>query len=121
MLSLSILLVDDEPGIQATIKAVLESAGHRVTAVGDMPSALRQLRENDFDVVVTDLMLGPSHGTVVMQAARAKTPPPRLVAMSGGSLLVAGAMGADAILEKPFNAAALLATVEAGAKQRKAS
>lgn len=117
---LSILVVEDEAMVQTMLKLTLEAGGHQITVVSDMPSALREIQEKDFDVVVTDLLLGKSHGVVVMEAAKAKTPKPRVVAISGGSVLAAGALGADATLEKPFSRAALLSAVESGSPKRKA-
>ena len=40
-----ILIVDDEPGIQATLRGVLEDEGYRVTAVGSGADALRVVAE----------------------------------------------------------------------------
>ncbi len=56
---------------------------------------------------------GESHGIVILHAAKAKIAKPRVVAISGGSVLAAGALGANATLKKPFSRDELLLVVEA--------
>jgi len=74
----NILVVDDEPQLRNRLTKVAESAGAQVSEAGDAESAVRLIREHDFDVVVTDLSLvegGDKSGLdVVLQAAKRKNP-----------------------------------------------
>ncbi len=61
-LSLSILVVDDEPNIRKTLSISLESEGHHVTAVGNPKEALAEANMGYFDLALVDLRLGSESG-----------------------------------------------------------
>jgi CheY-like chemotaxis protein len=66
-----ILCVDDE---HVEVKCeVLASAGHTVTPAASAREAIEKLRDNDYDAVVTDWLLGDAEGRVVVEAARSKS------------------------------------------------
>src|SRR5881397_1468096 len=52
-----ILIVDDEPGIQATLRGVLEDEGYRVTAVGGGADALRVVADESPDLTFLDIWM----------------------------------------------------------------
>src|SRR5207245_574470 len=56
-----ILIVDDEPGIQATLRGVLEDEGYRVTAVGSGADALAEIKRTRPDAIVVMIS---GHGTI---------------------------------------------------------
>lgn len=71
----SILFVDDEPSICATLPAILEQNGFRVTAVGAVADALRAVHSRQFDVLIADLNIGePGDGFTVVSAMRRTQP-----------------------------------------------
>jgi DNA-binding NtrC family response regulator len=53
----SILLVEDEPGIQLAIRGLLRREGHTIRVVGAGKEALATLEADTFDLVLTDLSL----------------------------------------------------------------
>ena len=53
----SILLVDDEPEILATLTEILTYAGHRVETAADGAAALERLDSRSFDVIVSDVRM----------------------------------------------------------------
>jgi len=53
----SILLVEDEPGIQLAIRGLLRRDGHAMSVVAAGKDALAQLESGSFDLVLTDLSL----------------------------------------------------------------
>ena len=53
----SILLVDDEPEILATLAEILTYAGHRVETATDGVAALERLDTRSFDVIVSDVRM----------------------------------------------------------------
>jgi len=53
--SAPILLVEDEPGVMAYVRAVLERNGYRVVGAESGAEALRLLAEGDFHGVVSDM------------------------------------------------------------------
>lgn len=57
-----VLLVDDEQDIVDTVKYSLELRGYSVDAAYDGPSALAKAREENYDVMVLDVMLPGKNG-----------------------------------------------------------
>ncbi len=53
----SILVVDDEPGILKTLKAILSTDGHRVETATNGVVALEKLRERTYDVILSDVRM----------------------------------------------------------------
>src|SRR5437763_16463939 len=66
----NILCVDDEPHVVTLKRAILESAGHAVTACTSARDAIEKLRHNAYDAVVTDWRLGDANGRAVVQDAK---------------------------------------------------
>ena len=65
-----ILVVDDEKLIVKGIKFSLEQDGMEVTAAYDGEEALSLIKENEFDLVVLDVMLPKMDGLEVCQQTR---------------------------------------------------
>ena len=53
----SVVLVDDEPEILATLAEILMYAGHRVETAADGAAALERLDSRSFDVIVSDVRM----------------------------------------------------------------
>ena len=53
----SILLVDDEPEVLATLAEILTHAGYRVETAADGVAALERLESRSFDVIVSDVRM----------------------------------------------------------------
>src|SRR5499425_3030213 len=71
----SILFVDDEPGIRATLPAILSGFGFEVTAAATVPEALGLIANRRFDVLISDLNIGqPGDGFTVVSAMRRVQP-----------------------------------------------
>ena len=66
-----VLVVEDEPALADAVSYALRSDGHEVDVVGDGESALSTARDQEFDVVLLDLML-PGISGVEVCAARAR-------------------------------------------------
>ncbi len=52
-----ILVIDDDPGVRAGLKEILEAAGHRVVTAADGEQGLALIQDQSFDLVLTDLAL----------------------------------------------------------------
>jgi len=57
-----ILVVDDEAGMVESLRMLLTQMGYEVSTARDGHSATEELRRNDYDVVITDLMMDGSTG-----------------------------------------------------------
>jgi DNA-binding response OmpR family regulator len=110
-----ILLVDDEPGILATLRLLLETRDLEVITASSGEGASQLLQTKHFDLVITDMkMQSDAAGYTVVQAARESPNHPPTIIISGWSYLASDweACGAAAMLTKPTNTPELLATVE---------
>src|SRR6185312_8104711 len=70
-----VLFVDDEPGIRATLPAILGQFGFVVTPAATVPEALQLVATQQFDVLIADLNIGqPGDGFTVVSAMRRTQP-----------------------------------------------
>lgn len=73
--STKVLFVDDEPGIRATLPAILGGFGFTVTPAATVPEALHLVATQQFDVLIADLNIGqPGDGFTVVSAMRRTQP-----------------------------------------------
>ncbi|MBC9882049.1 response regulator [Bradyrhizobium sp. INPA01-394B] len=119
----NILIVDDDPAVQLTIRLLLERAGHHVTVAGDGHRGLALFEGNPFDLLFLDIFMPGMDGLETMRHVRALRPAIPIIVISGRSvtpdvyaepdfLKMATKLGAVASLQKPFRADALLAAVD---------
>lgn len=100
------------------IGKILVRAGHDVLEAPDGKVALSLLKEEAADLVICDLFMPEMDGVEVLRQLRRDYPNLRVVAISGGAyqgrvqlLDVAKALGAVAVLGKPFQPHQLLELV----------
>jgi DNA-binding NtrC family response regulator len=118
----SVLVVDDEPAIRATVRALLERQGWRVDEAATASEGLAALVSSDLpEVALVDLRLPDREGTVLLEEVRRRGLPIEVVVISGhGSIPAAvGAVRAGAFdfLEKPLDRERLLITLRNAARQ----
>ena len=65
----TILVVDDEEAIRDVLVRLLQSAGHRVRAVGSAREALAALKESPVSLLITDVKLPDQDGIALLQQA----------------------------------------------------
>ncbi len=113
-----ILIVEDERHLAVGIKYNLEAEGYQVTTVGDGPSALRLIDEgeNDFDLLVLDLMLPGMSGYAVCETIRKAGNDVPILILSARTLTEDRTrgfnVGASQYLTKPFDLDELLSRVK---------
>jgi CheY-like chemotaxis protein len=119
----NILIVDDDPAVQTTIRLLLERAGHRVTVAGDGREGLALFETRQFDLLFLDIFMPAMDGLETMRYIRARQPATPIIVISGrlvapdtdeepDFLKMATKLGAVASLQKPFRPEALLAAVD---------
>lgn len=112
-----ILLVEDEPGLQLTLSDRLRSEGYEVETSGDGESGYARALEDEFDLLILDVMLPDKNGLDVCRDLRQQgiaTPILMLTARGQVADKVVGLkLGADDYLTKPFENIELLARIEA--------
>ena len=70
----SILVVDDDPALLHSLKEILEAEGYEVTTAADGESGLRCLKEQAFDLVLSDLALPGLDGMELLKYLRREAP-----------------------------------------------
>jgi CheY-like chemotaxis protein len=118
-----ILVVDDDAAVRATLRLVLERAGHSVVIAGDGRQGLAISEAGDFDLLLIDIFMPGMDGLEAMRLIHHQKPLMPVIVISGRPisdsdgdpdlLTIAPRLGAVASLQKPFKAAALLAAVAA--------
>jgi DNA-binding response OmpR family regulator len=111
-----ILVVDDELLIREILRQALIMDGYEVETAANGNEAMKLFNAGEFDLVITDLMMPEKEGIETIQEMKLLAPELKIIAMSGrqgiGSFLnVAKHLGASAILAKPFEHAALSASI----------
>lgn len=113
-----ILVIDDDPGFRKMISLTLTRAQHRVIEAQDGNEGVRRFKADRPDLVISDIVMPEKEGIETIIEIRTMSPAIPIIAMSGGSanlgtqyLEVAGKLGANAILSKPFRSADLLELV----------
>lgn len=112
---MNILLIEDEPNVISLIKRSFATLGYETSVAMDGQTGLQMALDNNFDLIILDLMLPVLSGIEVCKSLRAKnshTPLLMLTALSTTENIVAGLdSGADDYLTKPFKLAELQARV----------
>lgn len=78
-----ILIVDDEPAVVYTLKAILEKVGYRISSATNSDEMITTLEAEDIDVVICDLGLADERGTEVLARAREAQPEIGQVLLTG--------------------------------------
>lgn len=104
---MKLLLVEDDPGMQVTLRRTLQNRGMEVEVCGDGREALQRWQAAPPDVVLLDLTLPGMDGLKVLEEARRgglKTPVLILTARGTvGDRVIGLNTGADDYLPKPFD------------------
>ena len=123
-MSVTVLVVEDEPAIQVLVGACLQSAGHQVVRADTAEDALQQVNAILPDVVLLDWMLPGMSGVQLAQQLRSgertrDLPIIMLTARGEEHDKITGLdAGADDYLTKPFSPRELLARIKAVLRRR---
>jgi len=120
-----ICLIEDEQKVASFITKGLQEQGYNVKTAADGASAQRLLQQEQFDLLIMDVMLPDTNGIDLCRAVRQKdtqTPILMLTALNQVHDKVSGLKaGADDYLVKPFHFSELLARMEALMRRNKSA
>jgi two-component system cell cycle sensor histidine kinase/response regulator CckA len=111
----TILLVDDEASIREILSALLTDAGYEVLLAENGLDGLRRFREitnREKLVIVSDIMMSVMDGPRMVEEIRKTHPNIKVLCLTGVGSGSSADMRAQACLEKPFTADALLLTLD---------
>jgi DNA-binding response OmpR family regulator len=112
-----ILVIDDEVRLARHVASALTEAGHEPVVIHDGETALGEMENTPFDLVVLDVGLPGMDGFEVLRRMRAKNISHRVLMLTARGELndrVTGLqLGADDYLAKPFAMQELMARVRA--------
>lgn len=121
MLEIPILVVDDNEFIRASMVKFLETNRYNAVGVSHADDAMKQLRNNQFALVITDVLMPDTDGFELVDYIRNADDMPQslpIIAISGGGksvsaddLLSSLEEKVDLILKKPFSKKELLDNV----------
>ena len=115
-----VLIVDDEPGILATMGPLLRSRGYDVVTAMNGRGALESVERDKPDLIVLDLGLPDMDGFEVCRIVRERSLTPIVVLSARGAegdKVRALDTGADDYVTKPFGAEELTARIRAALRR----
>lgn len=70
----SVLLVDDEKAIRDSLKMILAEEGYTTDSAADGEEAFQKIKENDFDIVISDIKMPKMDGIQLMEESAKISP-----------------------------------------------
>lgn len=115
-----ILIIDDDEQIRELLRDMLQRAGYEVMEAVNGKQGQRIFYEHQIDLIITDLLMPVMPGSRLISILRNEFPDLKIIAISGGGsmyrsgsyLKIASDLGAQRILQKPFQQAELVKAVE---------
>jgi ATP-dependent Lon protease len=111
----NILVVDDEDIARTNLEYVLRKEGYQVSTAVNGQDALNQLRQKEFELVLTDLKMEKMDGIQLLESAKQIAPNTQIVMITGyatvSSAVDALKKGAAHYLPKPIDLEELRSTV----------
>src|SRR5215471_13409598 len=123
-MSTSALLIDDDIKLCELLKTYLTGHGFKLSVANNVKDGLRQLRNEDYDVVLLDIMLPDGDGLEVCKKIRADSSVPIIMLTARGAdedKIIGLELGADDYLAKPFNPRELVARMKAVLRRKGAA
>jgi DNA-binding NtrC family response regulator len=122
-MSARILVVDDEEIVIRSCLRILGNGDYEVDAVQDGWEALKKIDENDYDVLILDIMMPKIDGLEVLQRVKETHPDVDVIMVTGHSQIETAVrsmkLGAFDYLPKPFDPDELERVVERALERRR--
>ncbi|MCK5168908.1 MAG: response regulator [Bacteroidales bacterium] len=111
----SVLIVDDEMAIRDSIKIVLDDEGYKTDKAGDGEAALAKIKENNYDVIITDIKMPNMDGLEATREIKKTNPEIPIVAQTAYAMendeRLSLEAGCNSYLSKPIKATKLIETL----------
>ena len=112
-----ILIIEDDKQFRTSVGQILKAANYEIVLAADGNEGIQKQMAEPADLIITDLYMPDREGLETIQQLRKDFPAVPIIAISGGNmsgtmLTIASKVGADKILQKPFDAKTLLDAVK---------
>jgi DNA-binding NtrC family response regulator len=111
----NLLVIDDEPKLRATLALIINSAGYKVTTLGDAKSALEFLSNSNYDLVILDWQLNNHEEPYLLKSIHQLYPNLPVIVITGNASQEvrnsAMQLGARYFLSKPFDPVLIISVV----------
>lgn len=118
-IKIQVLIVDDDEAHAQAVAESLERVGYLCTVATSGKRAVSLLESQNFDVVITDLLMDDVDGMEILRKAKEELPDAEVILLTGHATvktaLAAGQQGAHNILTKPVDIKELRVTVDKAA------
>lgn len=118
-----ILIVDDEVGLMTALQESLAQQGYETAGAQSAQDALRLLKEQEFDLLLCDLMMPGMDGITLLFEAQAQDPDLAGIIMTGQATIQTAVdamkIGAYDYVLKPFKLSTLLPILERALQVRR--
>ncbi|MBP5242237.1 MAG: response regulator transcription factor [Clostridia bacterium] len=121
---MKVLIVDDEEMIRGVLKEYVEFEGYDADEAADGMEAVRKCRDNDYDMVLMDVMMPRLDGfSAVKEIKKNKDVPVIMLSARGEEYdkLFGFELGVDDYVTKPFSPKEVMARINAIIRRRAAS
>jgi len=81
--SIRLIIIDDEPIVGRRLKQIFEKMGFDVEIFTNSLAAVQFMKENPFDIVVTDFKMDELDGMEVLREAKRINPGARVIIITG--------------------------------------
>jgi len=106
-----LLIVDDEEKVRKYLSSLLRKRGYHVDTAPEGTSALEMVNQNDFDLVLLDVIMPGPNGLEVLQEIKRRKPNTEVIMLTGNASVNTGVegmrLGAFDYLLKPLDLKAL--------------
>lgn len=123
MITNKILVVDDEQTVCDSIKKILSRKGYSVDESSNVEDAVNKIKDNSYDLVITDLMMPKTNGMELLQIVKQHYPELEVVIITGyasiDTAVKATKLGASDYLPKPFTPEELVTITQKAIEKRK--
>lgn len=111
-----ILICDDEAGLRSVIKRYAIFEGHQVTEAGDGKEAVKVCQQEQFDMIIMDVMMPEMDGFSAVKEIRSFSGVPVLMLSARGEeydKVLGFELGVDDYVVKPFSAKEIMLRISA--------
>ena len=120
---MKVLIVDDEDMIRNVLKEYVEFEGNQAFEAADGMEAVRMCRDNDYDIILMDVMMPKLDGVSAVKEIRKTKDTPVIMLSARGEeydKLFGFEIGVDDYVTKPFSPKEVMARINAVTKRRSA-